>query len=373
MKNTFGTVLTVTIFGESHGGGVGAVIDGLTPGIKVDEALIRHQLSLRRPAGATATARREQDAFVIQSGVFEGKATGTPLCLFISNEDTRSRDYTPAVARPGHADYTAQCKYHGYQDYRGGGHFSGRLTAALVAVGAVLIGALREKGSVIGSHLPRCAGISDAPLDEAAYNDCTVLREQLCALNEKSFPVLDEEAGARMMDAIAVAKGEGDSVGGVIECAVVGLPAGLGEPWFDSLESRLAHILFSVPAVKGVEFGDGFAMGELRGSQANDAFRMRQGEIVTATNHNGGINGGISNGMPLRFRCALKPTPSIAKEQQTVDFINQQEQDFVVHGRHDPCVAHRARVVIDSVCAIALADALLERYGTDALAADGQK
>ena len=367
MKNTYGNALRVTIFGESHGAGIGAVVDGLTPGLCVDEAFIDHQLTLRRPAGSIATARRERDAIVFLGGVYNGKTTGAPLCIFIPNEDTRSRDYALSVARPSHADYTADCKYHGYQDGRGGGHFSGRLTAALVAVGAILIPALREKGIEIGTHLLRCAGESDVALDDAPYNDCTTLRAQLRALNEKPFAVLDEQAGERMIAAIEAAKGEGDSVGGVLESAIVGLPAGLGGPWFDTLESCLSHALFSIPAVKGVAFGDGFEVSELRGSQANDALRVRDGSIVTKTNHSGGICGGISNGMPVRIRCAIKPTPSISKEQQTVDFVKREECNHTIHGRHDPCIVHRARVVVDSVCAMVIADALLERYGEDAL------
>jgi chorismate synthase len=269
--------------------------------------------------------------------------------------------------RPGHADYTAQCKYHGYQDYRGGGHFSGRITAALVAVGGILLPALRKKGIEIGTHLACCAGVQDAPLDAAIMGDVSVLREQLRALGERTFPVLDEQKGEQMVAAIEAAKLDADSVGGVLETAIIGLPQGLGEPWFDSIESQLSHALFSVPAVKGVEFGAGFAMSHMRGSEANDAFHMVGNEIVTATNHNGGINGGISNGMPIVFRCAVKPTPSVPKEQSTVDINNREEVRFGVKGRHDPCVAHRARVVVDSMATIVVADMLLQRYGNDAL------
>ncbi len=370
-KNTFGTALHITLFGESHGAALGVVIDGITPGIAVDGDFINHQLMLRRPTGQISTARREEDPWQIVSGVFEGKTTGTPICLLIPNGDTRSRDYTPTIARPSHADYTAQCKYHGHQDYRGGGHFSGRITAGLVAAGGILIPALRQKGIEIGTHLVRCAGVEDEPLASAEMGDEAVLREQLRTLGERRFPVLNEQAGERMTDAIERARSEGDSVGGVLESAIVGLPAGLGEPWFDSLESQLAHALFSIPAVKGVEFGAGFGMSEMRGSEANDPLRMREGRVVTATNHNGGINGGITNGMPVTFRCAVKPTPSIYKEQPTVDFCNGEELDFALRGRHDPCVAHRARVVIDSVAAIVVADVLLQRYGNDALGSEG--
>ncbi len=361
MKNTFGSALSVTIFGESHGAQIGAVVDGLAPGLLVDEDFIRHQLTLRRPSGSISTARQEQDAFGIVSGVYQGRTTGTPVCILIPNADTRSGDYTASIARPGHADYTAQCKYHGFQDGRGGGHFSGRITAALVAAGALIIPTLRRKGIDIGTHILRCGGVSDAAL----HTDTQELRTQLQALGNTDFAVIDRAAGERMIQAIEAARMEGDSVGGVLESAVVGLPAGFGEPWFDSLESLLSHALFSIPAVKGVEFGAGFALADMRGSQANDAMRMVDGQVTTLTNHNGGINGGISNGMPLVFRCAIKPTPSIAQAQQTVDFIDREDVDYPGKGRHDPCIVHRARVVVDSVCALVLADLLTQRYGTE--------
>ena len=316
MKNTFGSSVCVTLFGESHGRMIGAVLDGLAPGIPVDEGLIARQLDLRRPAGRISTARQEQDAFEIVSGVFEGKTTGTPLAILIPNADTRSGDYRRGTLRPGHADYTAHVKYHGFEDYRGGGHFSGRITAALVAA---------------------------------------------------AFAVLDEEKGKAMREAVEAAAAAGDSVGGVLETVVAGLPAGVGEPWFDTLESQLAHALFSVPAVKGVEFGDGFALADMRGSEANDAFALRDGRIVTKTNHNGGVNGGISNGMPVVFRCAVKPTPSIALEQDSVDAEGTKEETLALTGRHDPAVVHRARVVADSVTALVLCDALALRFGTDFL------
>lgn len=361
MKNTLGNAVSVTIFGESHGARIGAVIDGLAPGLAVDEAFIRHQLTLRRPVGSISTARREQDEFQIVSGVYHGRTTGTPVCILIPNTDTRSEDYTVSIARPGHADYTAECKYHGAQDGRGGGHFSGRITAALVAAGALVIPALRAKGIDIGTHIAKCAGIADAAFD----TNTSELRAQLKMLEDKQFSVLNESAGEQMMQAIEQARLDGDSVGGVLECAVVGLPAGLGEPWFDSLESMFSHALFSVPAVKGVEFGAGFALADMRGSEANDALRAVDGQIVTETNNNGGINGGISNGMPLVLRCAIKPTPSIVKTQRTVDFVKNENVEYPGKGRHDPCIVHRARVVVDSVCALVLADLLTQRYGTE--------
>ena len=362
MKNTYGTSVCVTLFGESHGRMIGAVLDGLAPGIPVDEELIARQLEKRRPSGRISTARREQDPFEIVSGVFEGKTTGTPLTILIPNEDTRSGDYRRGALRPGHADFTAHVKYHGFEDYRGGGHFSGRITAALVAAGAVVMGALQEKGIRIGTHILRCAGIRDA--------DFTDPEGQIDLLNGMNFAVLDAAKGEEMRREVEKAAEAGDSVGGVLETMVTGLPAGVGEPWFDTLESQLAHALFSIPAVKGVEFGDGFALADMRGSEANDAFALREGRIVTRTNHNGGINGGISNGMPVCFRCAVKPTPSIALAQESVDAEGTREEILTLQGRHDPAIVHRARVVADSVTALVLCDALSARFGTDWMCAE---
>ena len=366
MKNTFGQSVTVTLFGESHGAAIGAVIDGLAPGLPVDERFIAAQLDLRRPFGKISTARQESDPFQIVSGCFEGKTTGTPLTILIPNGDTKSKDYsrTKDLARPGHADLTAQLKYHGHQDYRGGGHFSARLTAALVAAGAIAISALEKKGITLRSHIRAIAGVEDRPFaaDESG------LRADFAALRGSNFPVLDDQAGEQMKARILEAKEQCDSVGGILETAVCGLPAGVGEPWFDTLESLLAHMLFAVPAVKGVEFGDGFALTGMRGSQANDPFRVENGRYVTTSNHNGGINGGISNGMPIVFRCAVKPTPSIFREQQTVDMAKRENATLALEGRHDPVVVHRAAVVVDSVTALVLWDALAMRFGTDWLA-----
>ena len=358
MKNTFGTSVAVTLFGESHGPEIGAVIDGLAPGLAVDEAFIASRLTLRRPAGRISTARQEADAFRIVSGVFEGRTTGTPLAILIPNTDTRSGDYRRGPARPGHADFTAFAKYHGFEDYRGGGHFSGRITAALVAAGAVVIPALKAKGILIGTHIARCAGIDDAPFG-ADPASC------LEKLNSLPFAVLDSSRGEEMRAAIEKAAARGDSVGGVLETAVTGLPSGVGEPWFDTVEGVLSHALFSVPAVKGVSFGDGFALADMAGSEANDPIRMKDGVPVTLTNHNGGINGGITNGMPLLFRCAVKPTPSISLEQQTVSPATGENTLLAVRGRHDPAIVHRARVVVDSVTALVLCDLLALRFGTD--------
>ena len=359
MKNTIGNNVAVTIFGESHGQAIGAVIDGLAAGIKVDTDFIESQLSLRRPNGSISTARSEADKFNIVSGVFGGYTTGTPICIVIPNEDKKSKDYSEikGKARPSHADFTAFSKYNGFEDYRGGGHFSGRITAAIVAAGAIIMSALKQKGINIGTHISRCAQI-----DDISFSDYL---SDIESLNKKQFAVLDDNIGQEMQNRIIAAKTDGDSVGGVLETAVIGLPKGVGEPWFDTLEGMLSHALFSVPAVKGVEFGAGFAIADMKGSAANDAFAIENKEIVTTTNNNGGINGGISNGMPIIFRCAVKPTPTILKMQKTVDFENMKEIEFKASGRHDPCVVHRARVVVDSITAIVLCDMLATKYGTD--------
>ena len=360
MKDTFGQSVSITLAGESHGAGIVAVLSGMAPGIPVDEEFIADQLTKRRPTGAISTSRQEGDKFEILSGVFNGFTTGTPVAILIRNENTKSKDYSEisVTARPGHADYSAQCKYHGFQDYRGGGHFSGRITAGIVAAGAICVSALAKKGIKIGTHIAECAGIPDKKFEN--------IEEDIDSLNGKLFAVLDDEAGIKMEEAILAAKNEQDSVGGILETAISGIPSGIGEPYFDSIESQLAHMLFSIPAVKGVEFGAGFDFAKMRGSEANDPFRVDEnGKIITKTNNNGGINGGISNGMPITFRCAIKPTPSISLEQETVDFVKGENKNFSITGRHDPAIIHRARVVIDSAAAIVLCDILAQRFGTD--------
>lgn len=359
MKNTIGTSVTVTLFGESHGECVGAVIDGLAPGIEIDCECISHMLTLRRPSGRISTSRKERDEFKIVSGVVDGRTTGTPIAIIIPNENVNSEDYSQlrTVARPSHADYAADCKYHGFQDARGGGHFSGRITAALVAAGAVCKCALERKGVLTGTHVKRCAGISDREFGDIASD----IRE----LGEMSFAVLDAAAGQRMQEAILAAASDGDSVGGVLETAVVGMPEGVGEPWFDTIEGLLSHMMFSIPAVKGIEFGAGFGIAEMKGSAANDPLRIEGGKVVSSSNNNGGINGGITNGMPIVFRTAIKPTPTIFKQQDAVDFRAMSEVLLTPKGRHDPAIVHRARVVQDAATAIVLCDALALRYGTD--------
>lgn len=359
MKNTFGNNMTITLFGESHGKAIGCVIDGISPGITVDEEFISSQMEKRKGIGSISTKRREKDEVKILSGVFEGKTTGTPICLMIENGDTKSKDYskTMSLARPGHADYTAECKYHGYQDYRGGGHFSGRLTAPLVAAGAIALSALKEKGIEIGTHISKCGPIYDREWEN--------LSDDINLLSFLSMPMLSEEAAKETVSFIEAMAKEGDSVGGVLETAVMGMPEGVGEPWFDTVEGMLSHALFSIPAIKGVEFGKGFAFSDMKGSEANDSFRMDEDKIVTVTNNNGGINGGITNGMPLIFSCAVKPTPSIYKKQDTVDFKKKEDALLQIEGRHDPAIIHRARVVVDSITALTLCDLLIGRFGTD--------
>lgn len=362
MKNTFGQAVSITLFGESHGPAIGAVLDGMASGVVVDEQYIADMLTLRRPAGQISTARQETDPFQILSGVHNGVTTGTPIAIIIPNSDTKSGDYgkMQTIMRPAHADYPAQCKYHGYQDTRGGGHFSGRITAALVAAGAICRKALEQKGIVIGTHLARVAGIDDRAFDN--------LTEDIAAVNRKAFAVLDDSIAQSMQMEIKAAHSDGDSVGGILETAVIGMPAGVGEPWFDTVEGILSHALFSIPAVKGVEFGDGFTLADMRGSDANDALCYDNGKVVTATNRQGGIGGGITNGMPLCFRVAVKPTPSIAKPQQTVDIANKTDATLEITGRHDPAIVHRARAVVDAMTAITLCDILAVRFGTDWLA-----
>ena len=359
MKNSLGENLTVTLFGESHGPYIGVVLDGIAPGILVDSDFINHQLDLRRPSGKISTARVEQDQFVLASGVFNGKTTGTPLTVLIPNQVQHSKDYekTAMLPRPGHADYTANVKYHGFQDYRGGGHFSGRITAALVAAGGIVIPELERKGIKIGTHIQMLGGIKDR--DFSDYN------QDFEALANTNFAVLDSQKAAEMKALAEKVAASGDSVCGVLETAVTGMPAGVGEPWFGTLESLLSYALFSVPAVKGVQFGAGFDLVNSFGSQFNDPFKMENGKVVTTSNNNGGINGGISNGMPITFRCAVKPTPSIYKQQDTINMKENVDAKLIIEGRHDPAIIHRARVVVDSITALVIYDALAGRFGTD--------
>ena len=364
MKNTFGSSVSVTLFGESHGDAIGAVLDGMAPGIPFDAEFLAHQMMLRR-AGAEpslSTARKEKDEVRVLSGVYRGKTTGTPITFLIENADTHSTDYDKmkGALRPGHADFTAQEKYHGFQDARGGGHFSGRITAGLCAAGAVAITALARLGIRIGTHIAECGGVSDRTFGD--------LSADIAFLNNETFAVLDADRAEKMRLAITEARENGDSVGGILETAVTGMPSGVGEPFFDTVESVISHILFAIPAVKGVSFGSGFELASMTGSTANDAYEVVDGKIRTCTNHAGGILGGITSGMPILIRTAIKPTPSIYKEQKTVALPSCEARTLKIEGRHDPAIIHRARVVADSAVALALCDLLALRYGTDFLA-----
>ena len=357
MKNTFGNSVQVTISGESHGEAIVATLDGIRPGIKVDLGFIEKKLSLRRPSGNISTPRHEPDEFSIVSGLFEGITTGTPLTIVIPNTSKKSGDYddTRFVPRPSHADLTAYLKYGGYQDHRGGGHFSGRITAGIVAAGAIAELALAEEGIRIGTHIKNIGGVCDR-----GFSD---LENDIGVLSDKTFPVLDTEKSEEMVKIIENARENLDSVGGMLETAVIGVKGGYGEPWFDTVEGMLAHILFSIPAVKSVSFGLGEDFAKMNGSQANDNFVIKNGVTVTETNNNGGINGGITNGMPILFSVTVKPTPSIASEQKSVDIRSNEEVSLSIHGRHDPCIVHRAAHVVNACTALALLDIITTRDG----------
>lgn len=365
LKNTFGSAVCLTIFGESHGPAIGGVLDGIAAGIPLNDDFIRRQMQKRRAKkGGLSTSRVEGDEVNFLSGVMNGHTTGTPIAFAIQNTNTRSGDYakTAGLARPGHADYTAHVKYAGHEDFRGGGHFSGRITAALTAAGAICQSILAAKGIAVATHIASIGAYSDTPFEPV---DTSLLQAQLDAIEQNDgFPVLSETAAEAMQQAIQAAGAEGDSLGGVLETAVTGLAAGVGEPFFDSVESVLSHLLFSIPAVKGVEFGAGFGFAGLSGSSANDPFRLQNGRVVTQSNNNGGINGGILNGMPLVLRSCIKPTPSIFKTQDTVDLATNTEASLQIKGRHDPCILHRAAIVQTAVTAFGLLDLYTQRHGT---------
>lgn len=361
MSSNFGERVKISIFGQSHSEGIGVVIDGLPAGEDVNMGKIQAFMKRRAPGQHKyTTPRKEDDVPHILSGLFEGKTCGSPLCAVIENTNTRSKDYTQLkeMPRPGHADFTAEIKYGGFQDYRGGGHFSGRLTAPLCFAGAVCMQILERRGIQIGSHILSIKEEKDACLDAVS-----VSAMELEKVKEKIFPVFSDNAGEKMQAIIEAARMEGDSVGGVIEAAVVGLPVGVGEPMFDGLESKLASILFAIPAVKGVEFGEGFAASRLFGSENNDAFYYdANGQVKTRTNHHGGSLGGISSGMPLTVRVAFKPTPSISKEQDTISLPKEKEEKLQVTGRHDPCIVPRAVPCVEAALAVALLDLYCLKY-----------
>jgi len=354
MASTFGKLLQISVFGQSHGAAIGVTMDGLPAGLPVEMDKLQAFLARRAPGqGAWATPRKEADAVEILSGLVDGVTCGAPLTAVIRNTNTRSGDYAGLhdCPRPGHADYPAEVKYKGAQDAAGGGHFSGRLTAPICIAGGICLQLLAREGVLLAAHLASVGSAADTPFDP--------LRPELDGV-QKDFPVLSSEAGEAMRREIAAAKAEGDSVGGVVECAAVGLPVGLGEPMFGGMENRIAQMVFGIPAVKGVEFGAGFGAAKLRGSQNNDPYVVENSEIRAKTNHAGGILGGITNGMPLIFRAAFKPTPSIAKEQESVSLAALESKNLIVHGRHDPCIAPRAVPVVEAAAAVAIYDAFLE-------------
>jgi len=360
MSSTYGESLKLSIFGQSHGAAIGMTLDGIPAGLPVDTDELQTFLNRRAPGQHDwATPRREEDRPEFLAGIVDGFTCGAPIAAVIRNTNTRSKDYSNLkdLPRPGHADYTAQIKYGGFQDPAGGGHFSGRLTAPLCIAGGMCLQWLKEMGISIAARILSIG----AEQDNTAI-DTTVPQLELI---RKDFPVLSAEAGQRMRGNIAEARASGDSVGGIIECYVTGLPAGLGEPMFGGVESRIAQIIYGVPAVKSIEFGAGYAAGHMLGSQCNDAYTISDGQIRTMTNHSGGILGGITNGMPVIFRVAVKPTPSIGKSQQSISLTRMQPQELSVHGRHDPCIVPRAVPVVEAAAAIAIYDLILSNTQTN--------
>ena len=358
MSGIYGMNIKMAIYGESHGASIGLVIDGVPPGLQLDLEQIEKEMARRAPGkNQLSTQRKESDSFAIQSGFFEGYTTGTPLCVVIKNSDQHSKDYSilKDKMRPGHADYAGFVRYQGFNDYRGGGHFSGRLTAPLVFMGAVAKQALAQAGILVGAHILQIADIK-----EENFNPLGIEDKKIVELAGKDFAVMDDAVGEKMQAKILEAKADLNSVGGVIEAMVTNVPAGLGAPYFDSVESRLSHALFSVPAVKGVEFGDGFGISAMTGAEANDQLHYEEGKVVAETNHNGGITGGITNGMPVIFRVAIKPTPSISREQKTISLQEKCDTTLTIVGRHDPCIVQRAVPVIEAVTAWTMWDLLLE-------------
>lgn len=345
-----GAVLRLSVFGQSHAEAVGMTLEGLPAGLPVDLDALQSFLNRRAPGRSDwSTSRREEDSPEFLCGLKDGKTCGAPLTAIIRNRNTRGGDYEQFqnLPRPGHADYTAQLRYGGFQDFAGGGHFSGRLTAPLCIAGGILLQMLEAQGIRVKARIRAIAGIED----DAAFTE---------SVAEKDFPAVSDTVGERMKAAILSARSEGDSVGGVIECIVSGVPGGLGSPMFDGVENRIAQLAFAVPAVKGIEFGSGFQSAGMRGSENNDSYAIEDGHVVTCTNHAGGVLGGITTGMPVVFRVAVKPTPSIAAPQQTVNLDTMQPETLCVTGRHDPCIVPRAVPVVEAVAAIAVADLILE-------------
>lgn len=363
MSSVWGKNLKISVFGESHGDAIGVVLDGLPSGIAINDDFVLKQLERRRArADGTTTTRIEGDIPKILSGVYEGRTQGTPLCAIFENTNKRSGDYSAHMLRPSHADYTALLRYDGYADMHGGGHFSGRLTAPIVFAGAVAECVLSRLGIKIISHISKLHGVCDAGLPY------TFDEELAQSLKDDGFPVIDNEKKQAMLEEILLARKNTDSVGGVVECAIYNVPGGIGNPMLDTVEGCISSLAFAIPAVKGIEFGGGFEMCDCFGSEVNDAFALDEGRIVTTTNFSGGIQGGITNGMPIVFRVAVKPTPSIAKEQQSVDPVTLESKSLIIKGRHDPCVLSRVASVVEAVASISILDCILsttdnERFG----------
>ena len=357
MSCNFGSKIKLTIFGQSHSQAIGCVLDGIPAGVKLDLDRIEAFMARRAPGkNKISTARKEADKPNIISGIVDGVTCGAPICAVIENSDTRSGDYDKLrmLPRPAHSDFAAYMKHNGFNDIRGGGNFSGRMTAPLCFAGAVCIQLLESKGIHIGAHIA-----SIGHVDDERFNAVSVSDDELSAVRTKDLPVINDEKGAEMVALIDSARSEGDSVGGTVECAVIGMPAGVGEPIFDGIENKISSIIFGIPAVKGIEFGSGFEGSKLRGSENNDEFISVNGSVKTRTNNHGGILGGISSGMPIIFRCAFKPTPSIAKEQQTVNLATGESEALVIGGRHDPCIVQRAVPCVEAAAAVAIADYIL--------------
>ncbi|MGI6085053.1 MAG: chorismate synthase [Acetivibrionales bacterium] len=363
MGSIFGKNLKISVFGESHGSAIGVVIDGLPSGYDINNDIISREMGRRRPISEVySTARKEADEVEVLSGINNGKTTGTPVCAIIRNKDCKSDDYNDMKChlRPGHADFSGFVRYKGYNDIKGSGHFSGRLTAPVVFAGAVASQILEVFDIAIGSHIDSIFNFNDL-----RFYGTQISKDQLIMLRSMDIPVNDRSCRETYLEIIREAKNKSDSVGGIVETAIIGLSAGIGSPIFDCVEAKLSSILFSIPAVKGVEFGEGFGMTRLYGSEANDSFYIKDGNICTRTNNNGGINGGITNGMPVVFRTAVKPTSSISKEQDTVDVKKGINSKLKVKGRHDACIVPRVVPVIDAAAAIAILDLLLEHYGLE--------
>ena len=356
MNSTWGKNIRISLFGESHGECIGIVVDGVKSGIKLDNEYITKMMQRRAPGKTKfSTPRAEADAVQIKTGVQGGITTGAPICGIIENSNTKSGDYEnlKSLMRPGHSDYPAYVKFGGFNDVRGGGHFSGRLTAPIVFAGSICRQILKDMGIEIVSHISEIAGIQDDTIDETKIND-------YINLTNETFPVINKSKGEEMKEAIEKARMGQNSVGGCVECVISGINAGIGNPIFHSVESVISSMMFSIPAVKGIEFGAGFDIAKMTGQQANDEYYYDGKDVKAYTNNNGGIIGGITNGMPIKFKVAIKPTPSISLPQKTVNVKTGENGEIVVEGRHDPCIVPRAAVVVESAAAIAILDLILE-------------